>query len=158
MNLGAEQLQEGRWFDAEERFAAALQLSPGDPMAAVGRLQAQIGAGMFLSAGANLRRLYTAYPELMAARVPDRFLPKGERLEKIRSLLRLRMDQLNPMNDDAAALLAFLGIQTGNRDDVTEGLARFKELSIDPATGEPDVLSRLLEAAWLNSDAEEPAP
>lgn len=159
MDTGMEQLQEGRWFDAEEHFAAALQLAPGDPIAAIGRLHAQIGAGMFLSAGANLRRLYTAYPELMAARVPARFLPEGERLEKIRALLRLRMGQFNAMNDDAAALLAYLGIQTGNQTDVEEGLARYRELSIDPETGEPDVLSRLLEGAWLHaSDQEESAP
>ena len=146
---GVDLLRRGRYFDAEERFSAAIQLAPGDPMAAVGRLHSQIGAGMSLSAGTNLRRLFTAYPEMMAARLDRELVPRGDRLDQIRSLLRKRMNQANIMNDDAASLLAYLGVQTGNADDVVDGLARFKELSVDPETGKPDAFASLLEAAWL---------
>ncbi|GAB4554927.1 MAG: hypothetical protein Tsb0013_17620 [Phycisphaerales bacterium] len=147
---GVELLEAGRFFDAEERFAAALQLAPGDPNAAIGRLHAQIGAGMFLSAGANLRRLLVAYPEFIAARVDAKFLPSGERLAEVRELLRLRMGQANMMNADASALLAYMGVQTDNRADVEDGIARYVELTTDPETGEPDTLASLLEAAWLS--------
>ncbi len=151
---GVEMLEAGRYFDAEERFAAALQLSPGDPMAALGRLHAQIGAGMFLSAGANLRNLFVAYPELIAARVDKRFAPSEQRLADIMSLLRSRMDGATMMNADAAVLLAYMGVQTGNRQDIVDGLARYKALARDPDTDQPETFALLLEAAWLNDDAE----
>ncbi|MEM1423299.1 MAG: hypothetical protein AAGH64_04775, partial [Planctomycetota bacterium] len=151
---GVELLEEGRYFDAEERFAAALQLAQGDPMAAIGRLHAQIGAGMYLSAGTNLRRLVIAYPELLAARLDARFLPTGERLDATRELLRERMGQGFMLNRDAAALLAYLGVQTGNERDVEDGLARYRALTTDGRTGESDALAPLLERAWLSRDAE----
>ena len=149
---GVELLEQGRYFDAEERFAAALQLAQGDPMAAIGRLHAQIGAGMYLSAGTNLRRLVIAYPEMLTLRLDDRFLPTGEQLDQTRMLLRERMAQGFVLNRDAAVLLSYLGVQTGNGQDVEDGLARYRELTTDPETGDADLLVPLLEKAWLSRD------
>jgi hypothetical protein len=147
---GTADLRAGEWFRAEERFTAALQIAPGDPMAAAGRVNAQIGAGMYLSAGVNLRRLLRAYPELMAARFDESLLPGGERLDRIRGQLRDRTQRISPLSRDAALLLAYLGIQTENPQDVYDGLTRLRELT-DMMDAEADPLDKVLRRAWLRA-------
>src|SRR5690606_27016447 len=56
MSRGEALLSEARFFDAEDAFTRALALSPMDPLASIGRVHAEIGAGLFLSAAANLKR------------------------------------------------------------------------------------------------------
>ena len=72
----------GRFFDAEERFTAALSVRQGDPMAAVGRIHSQLGAGMFLSAAINLRGLLVAHPELAGVKYVPALLPGKEAMAK----------------------------------------------------------------------------
>lgn len=161
MDRGVDLLREERWFDAEERFAAALALAPGDPMASLGRVHAQLGAGMFLSAGTNLRRLYIGYPELIAARVDKAFMPGDKRLDEVRMLLRSRMDPITHISDECALLLAYIGRQASNQTDLDEGLRRLGALSLNAETGEADTLARVLIATWGDTPAvpdDEPAP
>src|SRR5262245_44191543 len=54
MQRGEQHLSAGEYFAAEERFTAALGLRSDDPMAAVGRVHAQLGASLYSSAAANL--------------------------------------------------------------------------------------------------------
>jgi len=123
MDLGEKAMAEGRWFDAEERFTAAIAIKQGDPMAAAGRVNSQLAAGMYLSASLNLRNLLQAYPELLSVRFSDSLLPRAERLDRVRSQLRGRSQLDSDMARNAGFLLAYLGHQTGNAQDVTDGFA-----------------------------------
>jgi len=150
MERAQELLAEGRWFEAEERFSAALRARPGDPMAAAGRVHAQLGAGMFVSAAVNLRNLLRGYPELMNAKFDAALLPQGNRLNAIRAQLRDRTERDTGIARDAGLLLAYLGHQTGSAEDVRDGFAAVRRMAAPSPDDAPafDELERLLIALW----------
>lgn len=147
MAKGQEYLSEGRWFDAEERFASALALREGDPMAAAGRVHAQVAAGMYLSAALNLRNTFRAYPELIAAKYAPELLPRGQRLDTVRAQLRARSKLDTLIARDAGLLLMYLGRQTGNAQDLTDGAAIIDRVN-EAMHLEVDPLDAALRAVW----------
>lgn len=152
MQEGERLLGNGRWFDAEERFASALRLAPDDPFAAAGRIQAQIGAGLFRSAAQNLERLLRSHPEMTPVRFGDKLLPGKDRIEVVRGLLRENIARDNDYGRDSALVLAYLGHQTGNTEDVRDGLDAIER--IRQATGAShDPLLDVLRVVWLKEDA-----
>ncbi len=149
MNRGQELLAQGQWFSAEERFTSALGLRPGDPMAAVGRVHAQIGGGMFLSAGVNLQNLFRANPELIGVQYGDSLLPIGQRLDELRGLLNARLRGDDEFSRGAALVKAYLGYQAGLDEWVRTGLDRVEEID-DELGRERATLPMVLRAAWLD--------
>lgn len=148
MVRGGSLLGEARWFAAEERFTAALAIVPGDPLAAAGRVHAQLGAGMFLSASVNLRNLLRAYPEFIAARFDGSLLPRGDRLDTLVGQLRQRSERDTPIARDAGLLTAYLGHQYERPDLVREGFATMSR--VESALGvEADPLDEALRGVWL---------
>jgi hypothetical protein len=147
IRAGERAMAESRWFDAEERFTAALAIREGDPMAAAGRVNAQLGAGMILSAAINLRNAFRAYPELMAVRFNAKLLPGDKRLERLRVLLRERGSKADDVAADAGLLLAYLGHQTGDDADLRDGMGILDRLE---RTGviDADPLHEALRGAW----------
>ncbi len=137
----------GRFFDAEERFTRALSLRGGDVPAQVGRLHAQLGAGMYLSASLNLRSLVAKHPEVTGVRYGPRLLPSNERLTGIASTLRAnaREESAGALRRESALLLAYLGAQTGDRTLVREGLDAFGV----NASPRDRMLVDLLRGVWL---------
>ncbi|CAL1164676.1 unnamed protein product [Cladocopium goreaui] len=153
MRRGQEQLASGEWFAAEERFTSALGLRPGDPMAAVGRVHAQIGGGMFLSGGLNLQKLFRAHPELINVRYDAALLPMGDRLGEIEALLLPRLRGEDDFARGAAVVQAYLGFQAENPVWIERGLTRARE--IDEANSRrPDSLIDVLEQAQAESITE----
>ncbi|MFM9958675.1 MAG: hypothetical protein ACKVZJ_11410 [Phycisphaerales bacterium] len=148
MTKGEQHLADGRWFDAEERFALALSLHEGDPMAAAGRVHAQIAAGMYISAALNLRNLFRAYPELIAAKYDQKLLPRGARLETVRAQLRARSTRDTLLARDAGLLLTYLGWQTGSEQDVRDGMAIVDRVN-EKMGIEADPLDAALRAIWV---------
>ncbi|MGP1347583.1 MAG: hypothetical protein ACTS3F_13080 [Phycisphaerales bacterium] len=148
MSEGQSLLGEGSFFAAEERFTAALFIVPGDPLAAAGRVHAQIGAGMYRSATLNLRTLLRNYPEMAGVRFDASLLPSGERLQTTLDRLRERTDPKVPMSQEAGLLLAYMGHQLGNDADVRRGLAAAREVA-RATEREVDPLVALLEAVWI---------
>lgn len=147
MEKGQEALITDRWFEAEERFTAALRAKPGDPMAAAARVHAQLGGSLFRSAGMNLRNLLSAYPELIAARFAADLLPKSQRLEGVRFTLRERLKADSPFARDAAFLLAYVGWQIGNERDIFDGFAALDRFHTE-AKDEADSLERVVRGVW----------
>lgn len=147
MLAGQAALAKDKWFDAEESFTKAILARPTDPMPAIGRVHAQIGAGMFLSAAINARALFRAHPELAAAQYDETLLPRAERLEKVYESLRDAASRDNAFGRDCGLLLAYLGWQTGSPADMEAGLAAVerieKHLDIPP-----DPLVAALRALW----------
>lgn len=148
MRKGERLLDEARWFEAEERFTAALGVVPGNALAAAGRVHAQIGAGMYLSAAVNLRNLLRAYPEFIPVRFDEKLLPHGDRLKAIEAQLRQRAERDTPVARDSALLMAYLGHQYDDRALTEEG---FKVLDrVESALDlKPTPLEQALHSVWL---------
>ncbi len=126
MRRGEELLAQGRYFDAEERFISALAARPGDVTALYGRVHAEIGGGMFLSAATNLRKLLFDSPEASAMRWGARLLPTAERIESLRADLRAQADREGQPAADAALLLAYIGYQTDDTALAREAVERLE--------------------------------
>ena len=148
IDLGEKAMAEGRWFDAEERFTAAIAIKQGDAMAAAGRVNSQLAAGMYLSSSINLRNLLRGYPELLGVRFSTALLPRDERLDRVRSQLRGRSQLDSDMARNAGFLLAYLGHQTGNKQDVTDGFAIIDRVDAAQKV-EQDALTENCRAVWV---------
>jgi hypothetical protein len=147
MTRGQEALALARWFDAEERFTSALRVRSGDPMAAAGRINAQIGAGLYLSAALNLRTQLAAYPQLAAVRYDDSLFPDDRRVTIIRDQLRERAQRSPAFALDAALLMAYMGYQRNRPDDIREAITRLDEAHAQSGT-QPAPLEVLLRKVW----------
>ncbi|MDF1808340.1 MAG: hypothetical protein P1U42_01455 [Phycisphaerales bacterium] len=155
MVTGQRLIAEGRYFDAEERFTHALSINPGDIPAQLGRLHAQIGAGMVLSASVNLQSLFSMHPEVVASKYSGKLLPDQNRIIKLTDRLKERAGLTTPelsmrlMESDrirvsAGILLAYLGYQINDDQMVSEGLAVVKERGDDS----DQRFSSLLSQVW----------
>ncbi|MFN0131225.1 MAG: hypothetical protein ACKVW3_01630 [Phycisphaerales bacterium] len=133
-----------RYFDAEERFTAALSSKPRDAMSAIGRVHAALGAGVFVSASINLRDVLTAHPEAMGVRYAPALLPRPGRITTIVDRLSELISMDPNRSRDAGLLLAYLGYQTDRPEMVERGLKAARAL---PEGAPPDQVSRLVEVA-----------
>jgi hypothetical protein len=151
MRDGARMLSEGRYFDAEEQFSRGLSVAPGDQTASAARINAQLGAALFLSAGVNMRALFLAHPELVGVRFEGETIPSAQRLKDVAEMLRDRISKNVAIGDsppwDASLLLAYVGFQTDDQAVVREGLD-FLSASQGDA---PDPLVPLLRGVWLET-------
>jgi hypothetical protein len=150
MREGEQLLAQSRFFDAEERFVRAIAGAPNDPMARAGRIHAELGAGLYLSAAANLRALLSVSPETAATRYAESLLPGGERIA-------LMVDQLSEqgrksdsaLGRESALLVAYLGYQRGDDKLVADGLDEFSRRITPGPAGDPDrALLSVLRASW----------
>jgi hypothetical protein len=151
MRIAQTELGKNHYFDAEEEFTRALAGKPADPMALVGRIHAQLGAGTNLSAWMNLRSLFLAHPELLGARYAAALLPEPARLEEITVQLRTIMDKGGPLHREAAMLLAYVGYQSNDSAALEDGLRAMGQAK----EGRADALSDLMAAVW---SGHQPAP
>lgn len=160
IGTGERLIAAGRYFDAEERFSHALTIRPNDKDAQQGRLHAQIGAGMLLSASVNLQDLYSKHPELVARRYAGNLLPGEERLQALIKRLGERAGIIDmeirtrPLEGDrvrvsAALLYAYIGYQTGDQAVVDAGLNAMGELG----TESDQRFASLLKQLWVVPDA-----
>ena len=156
LRRGQDALAAGRYFEAEERFASALSMRPGDVTAMAGRLNAQLGAGLYLSAALNLRQLYTERPEAIAIRFAFPALPAPQRMatlvEELRANIKRAADADRPPPHESALLLAYAGHQIGDDAVRDEGLAALRRAAPDSPEGAAP-LADLLEGVWIDADA-----
>lgn len=149
---GQSMLEAQRYFDAEDRFTRAIGAMPNDPMAKVGRVHAQLGAGLFLSASANLRALLTAHPEMVAANYEAKLLPSPERCRAIAGLMRDNIAKGGQgVERDTGLLLAYLGHLTNDRAMCAEGLKSFGD-HLDKDNAADTTFNQLLRGVWLGED------
>lgn len=142
VHQGEAALQEGRFFKAERRFDDAIQINPGNPLLELARANAQLGAGLYLSAALTLERTFSSNPEVIDARFKEQLLPNRTRLDFAVVAIRERLDR----GHDLAAYgisLAYIGHQLGNAALIAEGLAYLK------GTEELTFFGRLLRGIWL---------
>jgi hypothetical protein len=153
MTMGQKLLSSGRYFDAEERFTAALSSRPGDPTASLARVNASLGATLFRSAALNLRSLLFEKPEVAAVRFGRDTLPPPQRMNRIKAMLRQTLEQSQgPGARDTGLLLAYVGLHSKDAAAIAEGLKAMSQ----PVTEGDDAnadrmikLGTLLEAVWV---------
>jgi hypothetical protein len=159
MLKGQQLLAQGRYFDSEECFVRAASLRPEDATALVGRLHAQLGAGMVLSASTNLRQLVRDHPELLGVRYAASLLPNPERLKNLETDLDLSIHPILEERLDlrarreAALLKAYVGFQRGDRATIANSLRMMEDTSKQMGEDQT-VFAELLRGVWLGEDAD----
>jgi hypothetical protein len=158
MSSGEQLLTQEKYFEAEERFVRALAAAPNDPMASVGRVHAQLGAALYLSASLNLRRLISEHPQMTGVRYSRTLLPSGQRCDAIAAFLResIKSPQ-SGLGHDAGLLLAYLGYQLRSPATVREGLDAMAAQMPEDDQARLALLG-LLERVWAAPETEGAAP
>lgn len=144
MRKAEQQVGTGKYLDAEQSYRQVLGWSPGNPLARVGLVHAQVGAGMIRTAELNLRSLLNENPLLIAVRYDRKLLPPEERLRWVRSQLDNMMAA--PPDQRPTILLAYLGFQADQPE-----LTRYA-LDMAQASNSRDPLIALLRRLWLPED------
>ncbi|MFN9994100.1 MAG: hypothetical protein ACK54H_12220 [Phycisphaerales bacterium] len=152
MAAGQTLLAGAKYFDAEERFSRALAYKPGEPMALVGRIHAQIGAGLHLSAAINVQDFFSNNPELIAVRYAGQAGLPADRLASQRDVLRERATNA-PVGSvtarDSSLLWAYLSYQSGDIEDA----ARALDIFMREASSRDTNLGLLLRELWSKTPA-----
>jgi hypothetical protein len=138
---GQKFLADEQYFFAEERFSLALTIKPGDAAAMIGRLHAQLGAGLFLSASINLRQFLKQHPELAGVKYDPKLGLVPQRLNALKSQLRGQIKDVGNARRSIAEtgeLLAYIGFQTDDEAALGEGLkaAEAAAAGVDDTTPE----------------------
>ncbi|MBL4809176.1 MAG: hypothetical protein JKY43_03845 [Phycisphaerales bacterium] len=169
MTAGQQLLTHGRYFDAEERFTQALSIRQGDVSAQLGRLHAQIGAGLVISASINLQTLMSEHLEVVSRQYSGNLLPKEQRLRELLQTLRERArleerpsyipTETTQVRLACGLLIAYLGYQINDQQQMNDGFSVIRKLGT-----ESDLrLVLLLDTVWsaiLNNptDTQTPTP
>jgi Tfp pilus assembly protein PilF len=157
MDSGQKFLSEGRYFDAEDRFTRAISAMPNDPLAKAGRVHAQLGAGLFLSASTNLRRMIETHPEVVGLRFDKKLAPLPDRAKMVADQLRHEVDQGSTgIGLESSLLLAYLGRITGDQAMTDEGLADMKA-RLPEGDEKQAALYQLLSGVWGSGATPAPA-
>lgn len=149
MRRGEVALAEGRYFDAEEAFSTCLSLRPGDVAASIGRVHAQIGAGMFLSAALNLRMTLGEHPEIIGTWYGEKLLPQSARSDAVIAELRSNVASGDRLGFESAALLAYLSYQRGDKAGTVEGLDAVERLAAQYGRQIDSRFVELVRRVWL---------
>lgn len=138
-------LAAGKYLTSESRYRQLILDVKDDPLPRVGLVHAQLGAGMFRSAGMNLRALFVQHPELIAARYDEKLLPPRDRLQWVQRELQTVISQ-GEGGKDAPLLMAYLGYQAGSRQLVRYGMA------LAQAESPRDPMLAVIREVWLDGD------
>ncbi len=145
-------MAKSRFFDAEDRFTRAIAAQPRDPMARIGRVHAEIGGGLYLSAVANLRAVFTDSPELVGTRYSPTLLPTESRMQTIVEQLSIEEKKAESLlGRESALLMAYVGYQRGDQKLIKQGLDDFDNRVPQGEAGLEDrALLGVVRAAWTS--------
>ena len=161
MELGAVAMSRGDFFRAEERYASVLAVVPSSAAALAGVANAQIGAGLPVSAALTLHKLFATHPEMIDTRLGAEILPPAVRMDAALSMSRERIaagaapgapGQVSSDRYDFGLVVGYIGFQSGRPEVVREGLDAMRAVRPD------DALVQLLQRVWLPDAAEPTRP
>jgi hypothetical protein len=141
---GESQLREGEYFAAEQSFDRALRIAPGHPMASVGIIHANLGAGLYLSAAVQLRQLFVDQPAVVGLKYAPELLPPPARIERNMASIRELLSRSGADRNDYGLTLAYVAYQLGDVETVREGLDVIQGGDAETA------LRLLLKKVWLD--------
>ena len=138
---GEKALTEGAYLRADRRFTRALRFVPGQPLATAGLVNAQIGAGLYLSAALTLKSLLGFEPAMIDVRFSSELLPRQPDLDRAISLLTKRLTVRQDL-DRNGLILAWIGHQIDRPIVIEAGLDAMRVSGRDPH------FTQLLEQVW----------
>ena len=161
MELGAVAMSRGDFFRAEERYASVLAVVPSSAAALAGVANAQIGAGLPVSAALTLHKLFATHPEMIDTRLGAEILPPPARMDAALAMSRERIaagaapgapGQVSSDRYDFGLVVGYVGFQSGRPEVIREGLDAMRTVRPD------DALVQLLQRVWLPDAAEPTRP
>lgn len=161
MALGATSMTRGEFFRAEERFASVLAVLPNNAGAMAGVANAQMGAGLSVSAALTLRKLFAMHPEMIDTHLGAEILPPADRIEAALAAARERLSAANSPNAstelqsdrfDFGLVISYIGFQTDRSEVIREGLDAMRQTRPD------DAMLGLLQRIWLPVAADPTLP
>jgi hypothetical protein len=161
MELGATSMTRGEFFRAEERFASVLAVLPNNAGAMAGVANAQMGAGLSVSAALTLRKLFAMHPEMIDTHLGAEILPPADRIEAALAAARERLSAANSpkastelQSDrfDFGLVISYIGFQTDRSEVIREGLDAMRQTRPD------DAMLGLLQRIWLPVAADPTLP
>lgn len=161
MELGATSMSRGEFFRAEERFASVLAVLPNNAGAMAGVANAQMGAGLSVSAALTIRKLFAMHPEMIDTRLGTEVLPPPVRMEAALNAARERLVSANAPNAstelqsdrfDFGLVISYIGFQTDRTEVIREGLDAMRQSRPD------DAMLGLIQRIWLPVAADPTLP
>ncbi|RLS21847.1 MAG: hypothetical protein DWH71_03770, partial [Planctomycetota bacterium] len=161
MELGAMSMTRGEFFRAEERYASVLAVLPNNAGAMAGVANAQMGAGLSVSAALTLRKLFAMHPEMIDTHLGTEILPPTDRMEAALAAARERLSAANAPNASAelqsdrfdfGLVISYIGFQTDRSEIIREGLDAMRQARPD------DAMLGLLQRIWLPVAADPTLP
>lgn len=153
-------MRQGKFQSAIDKYNLALQAVPNNPLVLVGRANAELGAGFYRQASADLHRVFLSdQATLMAQYDLNAWIP-SERMQFIIKDLKA-LDEQNPKDETPAFLLAYIYYNTGDAPQAARYLGEAQQRA-----GQADPLLNILRARWRLPQAQmkseptkpEPAP
>lgn len=144
---GAEKLMgEGKYATAADRYAMAMRYAPGDATIQVARSQAELGAGFFARAEAQLRRAVATDASVLGAQYDLRKMLGSDRVDTlVADLKKLAVDE--KQNSMPVLLLAYIAYNGGEGNQQIE---RVTTLLQEAATRNgDDVLMKAMRDRWI---------
>ena len=161
MELGATSMTRGEFFRAEERFASVLAVLPNNAGAMAGVANAQMGAGLSVSAALTLRKLFAMHPEMIETHLGTESLPPADRIEAALAAARERLaaanspkasTELQSDRFDFGLVISYIGFQTDRSEVIREGLDAMRQTRPD------DAMLGILQRIWLPVAADPTLP
>ncbi|MSR04152.1 MAG: hypothetical protein EXS04_00955 [Phycisphaerales bacterium] len=161
MELGATSMTRGEFFRAEERFASVLAVLPNNAGAMAGVANAQMGAGLSVSAALTLRKLFAMHPEMIDTHLGTEILPPADRIEAALAAARERLaaanspkasTELQSDRFDFGLVISYIGFQTDRSEVIREGLDAMRQTRPD------DAMLGILQRIWLPVAADPTLP
>jgi hypothetical protein len=118
-------LKDGKYLDAANAYQTAMLQQPDNPLAILGRANAELGAGMYQSAAGDLKFLFARKPELISVKYAlENYIPPQRQHQLIADLTEL--SQGKGVGNTAEFLLCYLNYNTGRDVELQRELGRWE--------------------------------
>ena len=147
-------MRQQKFTEALQKYDLAQRVAPNNPLIAMGRANAELGASFYRRAETNLRDAVSRAPELAVAQFDLRALIGDDRLQVLVGDLK-DLAAKDPKDARPPLLLAYIAYNTGNEAQAGEYLA-----SAEQRAGADDSLLKTWRRYWKvpGAAATEPAP
>jgi tetratricopeptide (TPR) repeat protein len=124
MKQAEAQLKEGDYLSAGDTYQMAVRSEPNNPLAILGRGNAELAAGMYQSASSDLEFVFEKKPELISVKYAlGDYIPVKRQGQLVADLGTLA--QSKTTGNMASFLLCYLCYQTGRNEELHAELDRW---------------------------------
>ncbi|HVX83933.1 MAG TPA: hypothetical protein VH253_03880 [Phycisphaerae bacterium] len=124
MKQAESQLKEGDYLSAADTYQMAVRSEPNNPLAILGRGNAELAAGMYESASSDLEFVFEKKPELISVKYAlGDYIPVKRQAQLVSDLAKL--GQAQSTGNMGSFLLCYLCYQTNRNDELHAELDRW---------------------------------